>query len=314
MQIRKLVKSGNSSLVTAIPRDWLKRQKLSAGDMVYIDEQVDKLIIRKELKQVKQQEDEVVIQVDRKPVKKVIHEITTAYMGSYKFIIIKGKSLTEIKKEVKGRINSLVALELVEESSDRIVARSFLNLADTDILQLMRRMDNIVRSMFKDSKLALKDHSYADAIMDRDYEVNRLSFLGFKLLKAAHLDDALLRSLNLERKDVLRFWELNVNLEHLGDAIKYMTQNSKRIGKRYQKNYLFLVNKIEKAYLLSMKAFYLDSKNLGEDVINIKDNLIQDIKDYVEKRECPICSEIGINAFHLVHSINNITKTIMFLD
>src|SRR3989338_8302561 len=61
MDIRKLVKSGHSSLVAALPRSWILRNKLKQGDLIYISQDQDKIIIETEIKREAPKKKEIII-------------------------------------------------------------------------------------------------------------------------------------------------------------------------------------------------------------------------------------------------------------
>ena len=56
---------------------------------------------------------------------------------------------------LKKEVSELVALEIVDETSTSIVCRNFVNMSDVNVENLVRRMDNIVRSMLHDLPSAL---------------------------------------------------------------------------------------------------------------------------------------------------------------
>ena len=313
MHIRKLVKSGHSSLVVAVPIGWIKNNKLKAGDLLYIKEDIGNLLISPESKEKTKEKKEIVINVDGKNSVVVDHEITTAYLNNFHMIIIKGKELNKFSKSVKIRITQLVALELIEESSERIVARNFLNMYDIDLKALVRRMDNIIRSMITDTKESVYNNELVNNIVERDLEVNRLSFLVFKILKAANSDDSILKSIKITKLGILRYWELTMNLEKIGDRVKNIVAIVPELDKKYKKSFLKLFYDIEEIYRDIMKAFYILSVETSDLVSIRRKEIILDIHKYIKKNDSTVCSQIAINAFNMITNINEISKIIRFL-
>tara|TARA_Y100000310_G_scaffold335143_1_gene416476 strand:- start:661 stop:1611 length:951 start_codon:yes stop_codon:yes gene_type:complete len=314
MQVRKLVKSGYASLVMAVPKDWLKKNKLKAGDIVYVNDETNNLVISTQFKEKQSEKKEIVINVTKKDPQIIAHEIRSAYLNNYYHIIIKGEGLNKVAKSIKEHIVKLVALELIEESSEKIVARSFLNLYDIDLKTIIRRMDNIVRSMMIDTKECLKDATIAENIIDRDEEVNRLSFLVFKILKIAYTDDNVLRSIDLQKEDILKYWELTIHLEKIGDRVKNISKTSSKLTKQYHNQYIKLFEEIGELYKLVMKAFYQNSIELSNQVSIKKKDMNQKIKSYIKESKRSMCSEIAVNAFNMTSNINDISRIIRFLN
>lgn len=313
MKTRKLVKSGHASLVMAVPKEWLERNSLKPGDNVYVDDKDDKLIISTSFKEPSLEKKEIVINVDGKTERAVVNEISTAYLDNFQHIIIRGRELTKFQKTIKSRIVKLVALELVEESSERIVARSFLNIQDAAPKLLLRRMDNIVRSMMIDVKNALKDSKLVQAITDRDEEINRLSFLMFKILKVAHTNKKVLTTLKMEDLDILRYWSLNLDLEKLGDRVKNIANVVPQIKPNHKKSFLALFSEIEKFHKTALTAFYESSIEKSDLVSVERYKLLANIQKYIKKNNDPVCSQIAINAFNMAAHINDISRVIRYL-
>ncbi len=314
MQIRKLVKSGHASLVMAVPSDWVKKNRLKAGDLLYIKEEFNKLHISTESKIQPKPKKEKVIQVDGKDELALQFEITSAYLNNYHLIYLKGKEIYTKSKMIKKIIGSHVALELIDESSDRIVARDFLNLHDIDLKLLFRRMDNIIRSMITDSKATIEKKDLVDFINDRDDEVNRLSFLIYKILKAAYLDKSIMNSLNITEIDILRYWELNLCIEKIGDRTKNIAELVPDLPKNKQKGFFDLFNRLEKLYLDVMKSFYNLSMPLADSAAKKRNQIMKAIRNYIKDNNCSVCSQIAVNEFNMAGHINDIARIVRYLN
>ncbi len=315
MNIRKLVKSGHTSLVIAVPQDWIKKNKLKPGDLLYITEKKNKLIITTDTNTTTLEKADVVISTQGKQDKEIQHDITSAYMNNFNHIIIKGKNLPKVVKSVKENINSHIALELVDESSERIVARSFLDIHDVDVKLVIRRMDNIIRSMIIDLKEVTKKEEDPTHIIDRDKEVNRLSGLLIKILKTAQQDKTILDTLNLTELDVLRYWEVNMLLEKIGDRVKIVANHSLELKKPQKKEFVDLLSSLEQFYKNAMTAFYQMSSSLAEEAWVEKNNLFNIIRKYIENHSRHIiCSKIAATVTGMVTLTNHIVRVTRLLE
>ena len=314
MQIRKLVKSGFSSLVIAVPKDWITRNKLKAGDLIYISDENNKLTVSTEVKEKAPERTEKVISVDGKPMQIIHREITSAYMDNYYYVVIKGKELKYNIKSIKEIISDLVALELVDESSEKIVARSFLNLNDIDIKMLLRRIDNILRSMIIDTKETLNDPKLVRSILDRDPEINKLNFLIAKILKAAYNNRSLLSSLKITDMDILRLWEVNHHLEKIGDRTKNIAELLPTLKPEHKKKFISLFVKIEGIYIDAIKSFYNSSQQLSDEVSTRRYSLFADVKEFIKLSKSNTCSQIAINMFNMISHINDVSRVVRYLN
>lgn len=314
MQIRKLVKSGNASLVVAVPSEWIRSNKLKAGDSVYITEEPNCIKITTDLKPETAEKKEIVINVDGKDVPTIWHEMTAAYMNNYYYIVLKGKEIDKVSREVKRSIAGLVALELVEDSKDKIVARDFVNICDADLKVVIRRMDNIVRSMIIDAKAVTKNQQLVEAITDRDIELNKLSFFVFKILKTAYLDRKMLSCMNITDIDLLRYWELNIHLEKIGDRTKNMAQISKKLNSANKTKYAALLEELQTLYEATMKSFYENSFKEADIVARKRRKLMVEMQGHLNKNGDSAWAQIIINAFNFVSNTNDIARVVMYLD
>lgn len=313
MQVRKLVKSGHSSLVMAVPKDWIKENKLKSGDLVYIDDLSNKLLVSTESKQADSEKKEKVIVTDGKSAGVVVNEIVSAYMHDYFEIIIRGKKLREISKDVKATIVGLVALELIDESSEKIVARSFLNVYDMDLKVICRRMDNIVRSMIIDTK-ELNDPKIFEDLVSRDREVNRLMYLVFKILKLARGNTEILNSLDIEGDDIMRYWQYVLFLEKIGDRVKTIAARLNGLDQKNRKKFLHIFMQIEKFYKEAVQTFYQQSLSEANESYLKRNELLSEIEKFVKVSKCPDCSIVSEQAFDMLHNINDITRITMYFS
>ena len=204
MHVRKLVKSGQASLVTAIPRDFVKRHNLQQGDVIYIKDKEKSLELLPEKIEEKKEKSETVINIDGKDKRTLLFDITSAYINNYDLIRFTGAEIAKKHKIIKEKVGELVALEVVDENTTKIIAKDFLNLYDIDVKSIVRRMDNIVRSMMGDIHQVAKGEDLAGYIESRDTEVNKLNFFVSKILKAAYLDNRVMEALGLTHLELLR--------------------------------------------------------------------------------------------------------------
>ncbi len=312
MNTRRLVKSGYSSLVIAIPKEWIEKNKLKHKDEIYITEQDNKLIIQSEYKKKITEKKEKVIDIDSLVDKIIMREIASAYLNNYDYILLKGKTLKKRSKEIKLMISSLIALEVVDESSEKILAKNFLNLQDTDVPLLIRRMDNIVRSMIIDVKQSLTDKSLVENIVERDIEINKLNHLILRVLKTAYTDPSVFNYIGIPSSSLMPYWEVNIALEKIGDRIKHIAMIVPEIKEPCKKRFLQLIDKIEDYYKKSMKTFYESSVKGSDEVAILKEELRKVINDYTSHK-CIACSKVAINLFNMIGHINDISRIVRYI-
>lgn len=314
MHIRKLVRSGHSSLVVAVPQNWIRTNNLKPGALIYLDELNGSLVMKTDSRESPPAKSDTVIDVDGLPVRRISREIISAYLNNFHHIVIKGAELRKKSKAIKKMISYLIALELIEECSDKIVAQSFLNIYDAEPCVILRRMDNIIRSMILDVKQHPADHDMAADLMERDMEVNRLNYLVSKVLKMATKDKSVMSALGLSSLDILRYWEVNGTIEKIGDRVKNIAQLMADMEPSHKAKFVELFLGIEEMYKDVMKSFYESSVKLS-DSISARRVIINDhIERFLQETNCPLCSQVAINAFTITGNINDIGRMVRYMD
>lgn len=266
MIIRRLVKAGQASHTISLPKEWLDKNSLRKGDLVYLHEKSDKeLLITPEKKgEEEAPKKEITIPIDGKELSTVHREITSAYINNYNTISLTGEDITHKTKQIRDMLHDFVALEVADQTAKTITARDLLNLKEISIEKTVRRMDMLVRSMLQDSIDSIDKPELGDSVVMRDAEVNRAYFLLIRLLKSALNNKTTAEHFNLTSDKVLNTYSLTVNLENFADAAKQLIENINNMKKKEKSKEVF--KEVEKSYLDTMKAYFTKDKKLADSV------------------------------------------------
>lgn len=223
MEERRLVKSGLSSFTISLPKEWVMKNKLGKKSVVYLVEQEDQLVIHPKI--VKQQkEEEKVLLIDSMPTNQAVRHIIESYLKNSGNIKIKGKTLRQKLDPIKNIIMQCAGLEVIEETGEMLVLKDFIDTDEIVLPNIIRRNDNVVRSMFLDIFTAFdsRDDELCKAVYQRDKEVNKLSFLVYKCLNYLALNPQETIHHGIRAHNLMHMWQLNNNLEKVGDELKRM--------------------------------------------------------------------------------------------
>lgn len=266
MIIRRLVKAGQASHTISLPKDWLDKNSLKKGDLVYLHEKGDKeLVITPESKaDDPQPKKEITINVDNKDLSTIHREITSAYINNYNTVSLHGEEITQKTKDIRNMLHDFVALEVADQTAKTITAKDLLNLKEISIDKTVRRMDMLVRSMLQDSIDAIDKKELTQSVVVRDEEVNRAYFLLMRLLKSALNNKATAEHFQLTNDKVLTTYALTINLENFADAAKQLAEAEDFSKKKEKTKAVF--KQVEKAYLDAMKAYFTQDKKLADQV------------------------------------------------
>ncbi len=230
MDIRRLVKSGAASHTLALPIAWIQKNRLKKGDLLSVTEQDNRLVISTATDQPAEQK-AVTIELEKKDIGTVRRETIAAYLNNATVFTFTG-DITALLPEIKKVLDNFLALEIIEQTPKRLVAKDFLNLREFSPPTIVRRMDMLVRSMLDDVT-----QKQAAALELTDYEVDKLYFLISRLFRAT-LAQAGSSSLGLFSQ-----WWLAKNLENIADAAKNLAPH---------------MTKETAKHLASARAYYLD--------------------------------------------------------
>lgn len=314
METRKLIKFGNASHVISIPSYWTKRNKLSKGDLIYLDENGNNELILSPQKKEKKEEilkKEHII-TDGKAWHTIQRELVSAYINNNKNIIIKGENLGRISEQIRDVVNNLVGLEIIEQTHHRIVTSDFVNIRKISIYNLIRRADIILRAMLSDAAKVPSNQLY-QSIMNRDKDVNRLTILIYRVSKFFVENPESPRELTMT--DYFKFWSMTENLERFGDELKRAARFIRKtnLPKNKLNELVGLFEEIEKFYIKVMGTFYKRDKDLLFKQSIKKDEIMKKVDGFLKKNykyECvSLITEKYKNMINLTHSI---VKTIIY--
>ena len=265
MEYRKLISFGKSSYVVSLPKSWVIQNKLKKGDLVYMEDSGHCLVLSKKDEEKGLEEKEKVILIDGKPISIIGREVSAAYITNYRSIVLKGKEIKSKIKELQSIIQSLIALEIMEQTSESIIAKDFLNMEKVSLLELIRKMDVVTRTMFKESCSIFQEDNYQN-INERDSDVNRLYFLLYRaVLYNIENPTKAMKNFKLTTIDLLRIQSLGFYIEAIADEVRRTVRYARllKIQPPKQKQIEQLLHKLNNFYLETMKATYNKDQDLA---------------------------------------------------
>jgi len=287
MDTRRIISFGTSSFVISVPKGWIRENKLKKGDLIQVEDKKDELILTTVKDDTKKEERSIYIEVDNKSLRRISTEITSAYLNNYDVINISGKQLEENSSKVKTILRNLTGMEIIKQTANKITAKDLLNLKEISIRTMIRRMDNIVRSMILDSIDGFKtDHS--QSIFDRDADVNRLGFLAQRTIRAAMINQRLAKHFVISNNELMFSREIVDKIEKIGDQAKRIARRIKSassLTKQEAKSLTELYKKIYADYTNVMKAYYKKDLKLAYEVEVGTTDLIRRCNDHKRKND-----------------------------
>ena len=185
MEIRKIQRTGGSTYIVSLPKQWADHVGLTSGMNVGITTRADgSLLISPDISSPSPTKKQ--LDVTDRTGDVLVREIIASYIAGFNVIELVSKRITaEQKQTIRQITHKLIGPEIVEETADRMIIQDLLNPVELSLRQSVQRMYLIASSMQIDAMhaLASSDSDLAMDVSSRDDEVDRLYLLIEKQLR-----------------------------------------------------------------------------------------------------------------------------------
>jgi phosphate uptake regulator len=324
---------GKGSYILSLPKDWIIKNKLKKGSVLSIDANTTSLLISTNLVEQETVKRTNTISADNKNIHEIETEIITSYLTGYDAIEIISKKMNDIDTKIKEIIMNLAGLEILEHTHTRLVARYLMDTREISLDSLIRRMDNITRSLIIDAINCIDGELNYISVKQRDMDVNRLHFLIIRTVRESIESPKLSKSGS-------NVWQLFTNLI-VGEKLEKIADRQKRIARclqrlklseEFAKELRKAYENIQNSYIEVMTAYYKGDKKAAlnielsnrERVLACDHFLGEDIKkEYELAKQCNshdltphinehmIITEIVSNLKAMATSVKAIARAVM---
>jgi phosphate uptake regulator len=261
MDTRKVLEMGGGTVLISLPKSWAKRNRISRGSSVAVEEISPRRLLVKPLGSAEKEKREVVVSYPQEKLAHLINDVTGAYLIGSDVIRIEGKQVIsrEDRERLKSMIGRLVGLEIMDEDSKSMTIQFLLEPSTLDPEKIARRMANITEGMLRDTREGLtgKDQKVLSMIDERDDEVDRLYFLLVRAIRTATIDPEVAERFGLAPVECLDYRVLASFLEGLGDTIAKFSMRSldESINEQTTAGLAEVIEVLESMEELAMRSF-----------------------------------------------------------
>ncbi len=285
---RKIQKTGSSSYIVTLPKEWIDSMGLKSGDYVLIYEHEGKLVITppKLESGVLSGEIKVLKPVDNEQIFRIL---VAMYLSGYSNITITfNQSIPDLAKrlsDLKNRARiKLAGVEVVDETYNSVVMKILLDLKELPLIRATRRLHLIVNNMLKDALEAFKnnDRGLAEAVLQRDDEADRFHFMIVRQLALALLDIRVMHELGISNPvEAINYRIVARNLERIAD---HAVNIARRTFHRQSECVLCeetydLGIRITNLFNKAMDGLYKLSRQQSEEVIHEAHEIVSEIEE-----------------------------------
>ena len=320
LEIRRIQKTGASTMTISLPKDWIRSNSIKPGDSLAIRVLADGTIsIDPKMDRTKIESRKVIwVEADESK-EHLTRKLIGAYLAGYNIIEVRSKERLdlELKHAVKEISRMVIGPEVIEETSNTVVMHDLSDPVELPQEKCVRRMHLIVGSMHKDAIMALResDSALAEDVIDRDADVDRLYWMAVKQYNMILKDRKLSEKIGVDIFEGMNLMLVARGIERIGDhaekianntiiAInaKVSISNQDEIGKLSDS----AITLLEKA----MEAFFLKDIDAANRLIDQGTELVQRGQDLNTNTRMPANVAAMVKTF-VIDSINRTTMLAM---
>jgi len=220
MESRKIQLVAGTTYTLSLPKDWVHKNHLKAGNEIYVHEKDDGTIavFPREIK--KSRLNEIALNIDEYKTNLGQVIFSLYYMGAESITLFSKKELTkEAKSVVRKTLHYMSGTEITYEDKSKITIKVLLDRSKIDIFQVIYRIGLILEQSFNN----LLDKINFEEIRINEEEIDRLYHLIAKILTMSLVDSRILASSNIKHVPLIpSYFLLCKRLEHLADNIYSM--------------------------------------------------------------------------------------------
>ncbi|MWV64886.1 AbrB/MazE/SpoVT family DNA-binding domain-containing protein [Halorubrum sp. JWXQ-INN 858] len=217
METRKVQVTGGSTYTVSIPKSWATENDVGAGSEVEFYPDGDALFLTP---RTEEERTRGRLDVTGLTGQELTRAVTTMYVSGFDVIELGGSEITtEQRSTIREAVQSLVGLEVLEETRDRVVVRDLLDSSELSIHNAVTRMRLISLSMLDDAITALSelDHDLARDVIGRDDDLDRLWLVVSRIFRATLRTPKAAEELGLPREECFDYHSSARQLERVGD-------------------------------------------------------------------------------------------------
>ncbi|MFW9990415.1 MAG: PhoU domain-containing protein [Candidatus Odinarchaeota archaeon] len=318
---RKIQKTGGSSYVITLPKDWLNSIKTGGNDgddelkgieLGIILQPDNTLLITPNLSRETLQRKKVIELTPGTDSSYLFRYLVSSYITGFTSIEVRGSIIPALRMVVRKFIQMVIGFEILEEEESCLSLKDLLNPAEMPFENIIKQMSLIAKKMHMEAIQALKEANIhlASEISERDDDIDRLYWL------VARQTNMMLRDSNLEEKLGITA-DLAANMFLISRIIERIGDHAVRIAE----NVIILqdqvidgeiIQRLETVSEIALAAFDRSIEALIEGNMLKANENIESVKEFEKKCEeiTPLArkqeSRVAISVDNIIESIRRI--------
>lgn len=227
METRKVQVTGGSTFTVSIPKSWATDQGISAGSEIELHPEGDSLLM---VPTTTRGETEGAVDITDLHGEDLARAIVTMYVSGFDLIRLETTGIeSDQRRIVRDATQTLVGLEVIEETNDHILLQDLLDSSELSIHNAITRMRLIALTMLDDAvrSVTQNDVTLAEDVIDRDDDVDRLWFMVSRVFRSVLRDPSAAAARGMSREVCFDYHSSARQLERIADhSVKIATLSS----------------------------------------------------------------------------------------
>jgi len=289
VEIRKIQKTGGSTLVVSLPKAWCQNFNLKVGSKVSLNYSDSGAIILEPFEKGKEDKEPATIEVTSNSVENSLRLMLSKYIRGYKEITVKSDSKSSLSYVIKNFLDLTVGFEVVVEDERTAVLEDIVSLPTLTFDKAIRRIDTLVRSLVKES--VSRDKIPGDYIISKDTEVDKFNLYIQRLYNQSLKNYSILQMNKIRMEEALSYLLFSRIMERVADHATriYIIAKPELLDENIE--VMKYVNDAIEIFEKSVEAYFKKNVEEANDLISRKEFI---------KRQRDILKEQIKNSSHAV--------------
>ncbi len=218
METRKVQVTGGSTYTVSLPKGWATDNGVNAGSVVEFHSEDDLLLLQP---QREADHTEGVLDItELTDEDELTRAVMTMYVNGFDVIRLETGRITAAQRRViRDATQRLVGLEVIEETSERVVLQDLLDSAELSVHNAITRMRLVSLTMLADAVEALieDDPELAHDVIERDDDVDRLWYMVSRVFRTVLREPTAADDIGFPRDTCFDFQSSARQLERIAD-------------------------------------------------------------------------------------------------
>lgn len=235
MEMRKIQVTGGSSFTVTLPKPWIDRAGIKAGDVVGCAEQADGTLLVVPQGKSQRPPSRYFIDFEEPGGEHIFRKIIAAYLLGFDTIVVRSKKpiTPAVAVRIRNAARRIMGLEVVDEEPNAMTLQDFLDPREFHLDKALRRMELVTQAMQEEALGAIVAPSaeVLASLADRDDEVDRLYWLVSKQYHAMLRDTGYAARIGLNASQALNVVAVARIVERTADHAKRLAEQAVELPK-----------------------------------------------------------------------------------